>query len=208
MKKNGFTLIELMIVITLIVLLAGFTGADYLKFRDRLQLEGTARNIASTFELANKYARTGNRGDGRNCALSENGGQVTQADILNQTFPLLYWGVRTAGAGETLETYVCCGDNYSNCRNYPDDKTDTIKTINLPKNIRVKNSFDYKFKSLWGGVMDETHADIDSAKSIQIQAFEDNLDEKSNYYFRLGEEGWTTDGCFGDKWQLLTQVCE
>lgn len=45
MRKNGFTLIELMVVITLIMLLAGFTSADYLKFRDRLVLEGAAKEI-------------------------------------------------------------------------------------------------------------------------------------------------------------------
>ena len=32
---------------------------------------------------------------------------------------------------------------------------------------------------------------------------EDDSDPKTNYYFRLGEEGWTTSGCFKDGLKLI-----
>lgn len=46
--------------------------------------------------------------------------------------------------------------------------------------------------------MNSNHVDLPDPVTIHLQAFDDDSDPKTNYYFRLGEEGWTTSGCFRD----------
>jgi len=150
MKKNGFTLVELMVVITLVMLLFAFTSADYLKFRDRLVLEGTAKEVASALELANKYARTGNRGDGANCGLSGNGaGTVTQEQILSQTKPLLYWAIRSTD-GKTLETTSIYKSNtYSISKHIWNCSTQIPPIDNILKNVS-SNAYSHHIERLMG----------------------------------------------------------
>ena len=172
MKRSpGFTLIELMVVITIILLMTSFGLANQIGFRDRLLVEATTKDIAGLMSLASKYARSGNRGTGANCGLSGNGsGTVTQNQILNQTKPLLYWGVKENGNASSVALYICCGTSYGECESYP-TTTDTIQTLTLPKGITVKTSFNLQFKSLWGGVMKD-QVELIAEENIIVSGFD------------------------------------
>ena len=182
MKRSpGFTLIELMVVITIILLMTSFGLANQIGFRDRLLVEATTKDIAGLMSLASKYARSGNRGTGANCGLSGNGsGTVTQNQILNQTKPLLYWGVKENGNASSVALYICCGTSYGECESYP-TTTDTIQTLTLPKGLTVKTSFNLQFKSLWGGVILTNPSNI--SEQIEVSGFD------NTYFFTVNSGG-------------------
>jgi prepilin-type N-terminal cleavage/methylation domain-containing protein len=67
--QAGFTLIELIVAVTIMVLLTGGGIASYISFNDNQQLEGSARQIQSYLRAAQTKARVGDRPEG--CARLE-----------------------------------------------------------------------------------------------------------------------------------------
>jgi prepilin-type N-terminal cleavage/methylation domain-containing protein len=60
-RTSGFTLIELIVAISIMVLLVGGGITSYLTFNDNQQLEGSARQIQSYLRAAQTRARVGDR---------------------------------------------------------------------------------------------------------------------------------------------------
>lgn len=85
--------------------------------------------------------------------MTNNGGGVTQEQILDKEKPLLYWGVETNPENNVITPYVCCAPTYQQCDLETDLYVDVFedKKISLPPKIKIVNGFDYKFRSLWGG---------------------------------------------------------
>lgn len=63
-SQGGFTLIELIVAVTIMVLLTGGGIASYITFNDNQQLEGSARQIQSYLRAAQTKARVGDRPTG------------------------------------------------------------------------------------------------------------------------------------------------
>jgi len=72
--KNGFTLIELMIVMVIIGVLAGLGMVQYIRFNRTRTLQETAKNLRSTLILARTQALTGEKD--ANCPSGYNGWYV------------------------------------------------------------------------------------------------------------------------------------
>ncbi len=56
MKSQGFTLIELMVVITIMLLVTGSAIAGYIRFSDRREVQESARQVQQLFVLAQQKA--------------------------------------------------------------------------------------------------------------------------------------------------------
>lgn len=58
-KNNGFTLLELTIVVSIILLFSAFSIANYTSFNEEKKLEQEAKKIVDTLNLASKKASSG-----------------------------------------------------------------------------------------------------------------------------------------------------
>jgi prepilin-type N-terminal cleavage/methylation domain-containing protein len=63
-RKSGFTLIELMIVVTVISLLAGISTPRFVKARDTSQLNAIVNNLRIIEESKDTWALENKKGDG------------------------------------------------------------------------------------------------------------------------------------------------
>lgn len=63
-KKNGFTLLELMISVTIMMLMVGLGLASFITFNERQQLTGAAKELQEFFRSAQTRARTGDIPEG------------------------------------------------------------------------------------------------------------------------------------------------
>ncbi len=63
-KSSGFTLVETMIVITIVALLAGFGIAGYARLNNREQLHNSAKDLQQMLRSAQKKARAGEKPSG------------------------------------------------------------------------------------------------------------------------------------------------
>ncbi len=59
--QKGFTLIEILVSITILLLIVGGGIAAYTRFNDRQQLVQSAKNMQSSFRLAQKKSRAGDK---------------------------------------------------------------------------------------------------------------------------------------------------
>lgn len=58
-KKSGFTLLELLISVTIMMLLVGMGVASFITFNERQQLAGAAKELQEFFRSAQTRSRTG-----------------------------------------------------------------------------------------------------------------------------------------------------
>lgn len=63
-RQYGFTMIELLVVITIITLLVGGGIAAFIEFNDRQVLQAAAKDVQSIFRTAQKRARSGAKPEG------------------------------------------------------------------------------------------------------------------------------------------------
>jgi len=73
-RKSGFTLIELMIVVTVISLLAGISTPRFVKARDTSQLNSIINNLRIIEESKDAWALENKKGDGALPTTAELGG--------------------------------------------------------------------------------------------------------------------------------------
>lgn len=112
-KKRGFTLIELIIVITIITLFSGLTIAQFNSFSEKQKLKTEAQKFASMLELARKKTIAHNTIP--SCVDNFNGYKVTFSP---NSYSL---------------SYCCAGDcTYS-----------SIQSVNLPSAIQLVGSIDH-----------------------------------------------------------------
>ncbi len=76
MNKSGFSLVEILIVVTIIIIFSGLTLASYNHYNQKKELEATAQKISDILELAKKKAITG----GQTCSDILRGYQVKFLD--------------------------------------------------------------------------------------------------------------------------------
>lgn len=64
MKKDAFTLIEILVVIAIIMLTMSFGLISFFRFQDRQKVENTAKEVITYLRRIQGYAKNGNRGQG------------------------------------------------------------------------------------------------------------------------------------------------
>lgn len=101
MKKNAFSLIEILVVVAIMMITMSFGLANFFNLQDRQEVENTAKEIIVYLRGIQNYAKTGNRGGG-NC------GRVTNAEIAAGNLPLKGW--MTKFETQKINSYSMCGE--------------------------------------------------------------------------------------------------
>jgi len=116
---NGFTLIELMVVISLFGIAASLVTASYLSFEKNQRVRSAASQLKGDLRLVQNNAYSGNKGSGAECSSS---------------FSLGGWYLNTA-RGAT--SYTIGGDCITSTATYSEVRF-LEKTINLPRDTMIR----------------------------------------------------------------------
>lgn len=138
-SQNSFTLIELLIVVTIILLLSGLSLAYYNQFNEQKKLEKETEKLVDVLELAKKKA--------------------TSADIGGYSCPV-FSGYQVAVGASSYSLRLCCSADCTT--NY------SIQTYDFPTNISstVNN---IQFKPLATGVVTAASIKIRSSAINKCQ---------------------------------------
>lgn len=200
-KKAGYSLMEVLAVVAIVVFLLTVGLVNYLKVRDRQRLENTARELVVYFNSIAQKARLGNRGGGGGTCSQSNNESV--AKIAAGDCKLSHWQIAglkpTAGGVSELKPQVFFYDKREAARGEQAHKT---HNFTLPQDVTLHTvSKDVLvFDSLYGliyvkdkptTVVEEKHkTDLEHASEHFI------LTDGDLYYVFLLENGTFTHGCF------------
>lgn len=132
LNKSGFTLIELIVAVGILILILSVGMANYITFNKRQKLNSTASEIQSYIQLAQSKA--------------ESSEIPAVAKPCNE---LQYYGLRTNvdGINNSLELTI-------HCSNYVTGPI-LLKSYPLPAGV-VISPFDLQFQTLYKGIADAT----------------------------------------------------
>lgn len=120
-QQHGFTLIELMVAITIMTLLFGSGVVSYLKFNDNQQVVVTGQKIQQMLRTAQKKARVGDKPTGCNTL---NAYQLSASAVANAQVRL---------------DAVCNSGNFQ------------VESYTLPSKVTFSQGLSMRFKVLTGG---------------------------------------------------------
>ena len=129
MRRKSFTLIEILITITIVILFSGITLAYYNNFTEDQKLKSESKRLISVLALARKSASAG-VSDPADCSIFD-GYKV----VISETNYILQ---------RCCSSCVIINNNYV-CTQ---DCTNNVQTYNFDKNIKVKTGIDILFQPL------------------------------------------------------------
>ena len=214
-KKAGYSLMEVLAVVAIVVFLLTVGLVNYLKVRDRQRLENTARELIVYFNSIAQKARLGNRGgDDGYCSRAD------EATIAKGNCKLSHWQIANlppTGHGNTskLEPKVY----FYNKRDYTSATDETVnKTHNftLPQDVGLSihnenGGNTLVFDSLYGLIYVKNESDV-VAENEKTYSKHANahfiLTDGDLYYVFLLENGTFTHGCFCENIERCkTETC-
>lgn len=205
-KKAGYSLMEVLAVVAIVVFLLTVGLVNYLKVRDRQRLENAARELIVYFNSMAQKARLGNRGGGGGTCSQSNNESV--AKIAAGDCKLSHWqiaGLPLTGSGNTSKlepkVYFYSKKNRDGAN---EEKTDETHHFTLPQDVGLSihnenGGNTLVFDSLYGliyvkngsaavGEKEKTNPKHANAHFI--------LTDGDLYYVFLLENGTFTHGCF------------
>lgn len=199
-KKAGYSLIEVLAVVAIVVFLLTVGLVNYLKVRDRQRLENAARELIVYFNSMAQKARLGNRGGGDgDCSLAD------EATIAKGKCKLSHWQITLASHGNTskLEPKVY----FYNQRDYTDaagEKVNETHNFTLPQDVGLSihnenGGNTLVFDSLYGLIYVKNESDVvEERKKTDSKHANAHfiLTDGDLYYVFLLENGTFTHGCF------------
>ncbi len=132
-KKDGFTIIELLVVISIMALFIGATLAQYNTYTQQLKLKNEAKKLVDVLELAKKKALSADLQD-KNCSNFTGYRLTTSVNSYSLLFGCssVYTSVQNYNLPTNVTITVGTGDyNFSPLMNNP---------IFISNTIRLKNS--------------------------------------------------------------------
>ena len=208
-KKAGYSLMEVLAVVAIVVFLLTVGLVNYLKVRDRQRLENTARELIVYFNSMAQKARLGNRGGG-----DEYCSRADEKTIAEGKCKLSHWQIAglkpTAGGVSELKPQVffynkrevAHGEQAHKTHNFTLPQDVTLHTVT--KDVLV-------FDSLYGliYVKDEPDTTIEEMNKTKLEYASERfiLTDGDLYYVFLLENGTFTHGCFCEEGNCETETC-
>ncbi len=125
-NRAGFTLLEMLVTVTIMLIITGGGIAGYIQFNERQTLRSTAKTIQTILRTAQKRAQVGDKPTG--CE------------------KLLAYGVQLSSSSSDLVLYAYCENSgTSTSVNVPIDES-------IPSKIAVSSDHNIRFRVLHGGV--------------------------------------------------------
>jgi prepilin-type N-terminal cleavage/methylation domain-containing protein len=138
-QRRGFTLIEVLVSVTLMIVLTSGAIASYRVFLQRQQVLQSARNVQQMFTVAQKKARVGEKPAG--C-------QTLQG-----------YAVQGIANGNIISVNAVC-------RNGGAEQRYTVSTTTLVGNSRLEQAVDATLKVLTGGITAGTDVTVTITNSV------------------------------------------
>ena len=124
MRKNAFTLIEMLVVVSIIMLTATFSFVSYFRLQDRQLVENTAKEIINHLREVQNRARQGDRGTGDCAASSTNLEYIAKGNL-----KLQFW--LTTLDSNQIESHPVCTNTTGSGTLSGDSKTIPISNGQL-----------------------------------------------------------------------------
>lgn len=128
--RNGFSLIELLIVISLFGLAASLITAAYLTFERSQKVKNAALTLKNDIRLAQNKAHTGDKGPDSRCGKSETEPLSTSSQVV-----LVGWYMTFSRADGSNMSYTI----KANCIYNGDQTYYTDKTVTLPDGVTISD---------------------------------------------------------------------
>ena len=134
-KSKGFSLVELIVAIAIMVLLLGGGIAAFAKFNDKQKLLSASRELQQLLRTAQTKARAREIPSGGSCDPVSN--------------PIVAYRVLAVeGAGTSVRVYPICDVTQYN---FGDPESDPILNLLLPATIVLEEPIQVDFMALYGG---------------------------------------------------------
>ncbi|MDP2632314.1 MAG: type II secretion system protein [Candidatus Curtissbacteria bacterium] len=134
-EKHGFSLIELMVVVSLFGISASLITASYLSFERNQRIKSAANNFKSNLRLIQNSATSGNHG-ANDETFVEGGSNNTYCPV-DSTHTLGGWYLNMIQGGTS---YTIGGDCITGINVFPETKF-AEKTFSLPKDTQIRKMF-------------------------------------------------------------------
>lgn len=196
-KRAAYSLMEVLAVIAIVVFLLTVGLVNYLKVRDRQQLENAARELIVYLNSIAQKARLGNRGgSGSGC------GQLDKTQIAEGRCKLSHWQIEISDNVAKLEPQVYFYNNKDRV-NTTKEEVNQTHHFTLPQHMSLSIGEGKKwlvFDSLYGLIYtkeNETETVVEKEKTnISRSTAHFILTDGDLYYVFLLENGTFTHGCF------------
>ncbi len=215
-KKAGYSLVEVLAVVAIVVFLLTVGLVNYLKVRDRQRLENTARELIVYFNSMAQKARLGNRGGGEESCSS-----ADEATIAKGECKLSHWqiaGLPPTDSGNTSsklepKVYFYSKKDRDGAN---EEKTNKTHYFTLPQDVGLSihnenGGNTLVFDSLYGliyvknGSAPVTEKEKTDHKHANARFI---LTDGDLYYVFLLENGTFTHGCFCENIERCkTETC-
>ena len=218
-KKAGYSLMEVLAVVAIVVFLLTVGLVNYLKVRDRQRLENAARELIVYFNSIAQKARLGNRGGGDETCSKVNPGSAE--NIATGNCKLSHWqiaGLPPTDSGNTSSKLEPKVYFYSKKDRDGANEEETNKThhFTLPQDVGLSiynenGGNTLVFDSLYGliyvkdGLATVEEKDKTNPKHANAHFI---LTDGDLYYVFLLENGTFTHGCFCENIERCkTETC-
>jgi prepilin-type N-terminal cleavage/methylation domain-containing protein len=174
-SQRGFTLIEMLVTVAVLVILAGSGMAAFINFNDKQKVMTAARDLQAFMRTAQGKAQV--RETPSSCAPGTN-------------FPLQAYRVSAPlGAGQTVSMHANCGQ-------FPNPSRNTLRdTMKMPAGVSVRMTppedtpLNMRFFVLFGGVR-FVSTNPNTAKTIVVSGW------NNTYTFVVSPGGEISEGCW------------
>jgi len=140
MMKKGFTLIEMLVTVAIMMMLVGIGTANFIKYQEKKQVKEAAEQLRQLFVSAKVKAAARQTPQSEHCA--------PLPDVLAQKYPIFAFHLINVGT-KTVEVHPVCGTSQANA---VEEETFLIDHYTLPQDIVLDDSLSIYFYSLHNGV--------------------------------------------------------
>ncbi len=140
MPKRGFTLIEMLVTVAIMMMLVGIGTANFIHYREKKEVKEAAEQLRELFVAAKVKASARQTPESEHCSPIPDAGA--------QKYPIFAFHLSNVGT-KTIEIHPVCGTNQANA---VEEAAFLVDHYTLPQNVMLDGALSVYFYSLHGGV--------------------------------------------------------